>query len=245
MLTTQFLAKDVTCPICLNRFKATSIRASKCIPSGKDTDFRQIYNGLTPYLYDIWVCPECNYSSPKSVFDEVKPGEIKKIAEVLASSNLKLDLNKERTFESSLIYFKVSLLLMSYRKVANVLIAGVCLKTAWIYRQLNDENEFEYLKKAIKYYEKAYSIERFPIAKLTELRVTYLLGELNRRVKNYSEAIRWFDIAVRNPKASAEPVIVRIARQQWAIAKEQYDKSKNNLRNANLGADNQNQVHHL
>ena len=134
---------------------------------------------------------------------------------------------------------------MAYRKVSNTLIAGVCLKTAWIYRQLKDENEYEYIKKAIKYYEDAYSVERFPVGKLTELRVAYLLGELNRRIESFSESIRWFDIAVRNPRAHSEPVIVRMARQQWAIAKEEYDKNKISYQTSTIATEDKNQVHHL
>ncbi len=227
MSKNAFFLKEATCPICLTEFLATTVRPNRCIPQGKEADFHYKYSGVIPYLYDIWVCPECHYAAPKSIFNTVKHDEITKIAEILSKTKLPIDPLGERTHQQAITYFKLALLFMSYRKVPTSLIAGVCLKTAWIYRDLEDTtNEQEYIHKAIQFYEEAYSTERFPIGNLSEVRVAYLLGELHRRVGEYGEAVRWFDKAVNNPKSFAEPAIVKMARDQWSYAKEQYNEQK-------------------
>lgn len=222
-----FIYKKTTCPICLTGFSATTVRASKCIPQKKETDFHYIYSDIIPYLYDIWVCPECHYAAPKSVFNQITRQEIYQLAEILAKCTLALEPLGERTPQQAITFFKLTLLCMSYRTLPASLIAGVCLKTAWIYRDLEDqENEIVYLLRAIKFYTEAYSTESLPIGSLSEIRLAYLIGELYRRVGDYPTAIRWFDKAVNNPKACLEPAIVKMARDQWSYAKTAYQTNK-------------------
>lgn len=236
MLTNQFYEKEATCPVCLTTFNAVVIKSNKCIPSGKDSDFRFIYKDVTPYLYDIWVCPECHYAAPKNIFNKIKEEEVLKIAEVLSKGHLRLNPLGEREFSEALLCNKLALLCMSYRKVPVSLIAGVCLKTAWIYRTLKDPLESDYLHKAIRFYKEAYSSERFPITGLSEPRLAYLIGELSRRLHDYQEAIYWFNKAVSSPMSSAEPAIVKMARDQWSLAKEQYGGLKVNTSHLKVAA---------
>lgn len=226
MLASLFYEKEVSCPICLTSFHTITIKANKNIPIGKDADFRQIYADVTPYFYDVWVCPSCHYAAPKALFLTVKHDETIAIAEVLSKSKLKLNPLGEREPHNALLCHKLALLCLSYRNIPASAIAGLCLKTAWIYRILRDPQELEYLQKAIRYYEEAYTAERFPIAGLTEIRLQYLLGELYRRVKNYPQSIQWFGKVVMSPLASSEPAILKMARDQWALAKEEFDKVK-------------------
>ena len=222
-----FLLKKTTCPICLSEFLATTVRSNKCIPQKKESDFHNIYSDVIPYLYDIWVCPECHYAAPKSVFNKLTHQEINQLAEILAKNTLTLEPLGERTPQQAITFFKLTLFCMSYRKLPASLIAGVCLKTAWVYRDLEDqENEIIYLLRSIKYYTEAYSTESLPIGLLSEVRLAYLIGELYRRVGDYPTAIRWFDIAVNHPKACLEPAIVKMARNQWSYAKTSYKKKK-------------------
>lgn len=228
MLASLFYEKEVTCPICLTQFQMIIVKANKCVPIGKDEDFRQVYDEVTPYFYDVWVCPSCHYAAPKNIFPTVTHDETLAIAEVLSKSKLKLNPLGERETEAALTCYKLALLCMSYRKVPASAIASACLRTAWIYRTLRDEaSEQEYLRKAIKFYEEAFGTERFPIAGLSEIRLAYILGELYRRIKNYPESIQWFSKTVKNPMANTEPAILKMARDQWTMAKEQYNEEKN------------------
>lgn len=223
MLANLFYEKEVNCPICLVSFQTITIKANKNIPIGKDADFRQIYADVTPYFYDVWVCPSCHYAAPRTIFLTVKPEETIAIAEVLSKNKRKIDPLGERTPHDALLCHKLALLCLSYRHIPASTIAALCLKTAWIYRILHDPQETEYLHKAIRYYEEAYSAERFPIAGLTEIRLQYLLGELYRRIKDFPQSIHWFGKAVMSPLAPSEPAILKMARDQWAIAKGEYN----------------------
>jgi uncharacterized protein (DUF2225 family) len=226
VLASLFYEKEVSCPVCLSSFQTITIKANKNIPIGKDADFRQIYADVTPYLYDVWVCPSCHYAAPKAIFHTVKHEETLAIAEILSKNRRKLNPLGEREPHDALLCYKLALLCVSFRNVPASTIAGLCLKTAWIYRLTRDPQEKEYLQKAIRYYEEAYAAERFPIAGLTEIRLQYLLGELYRRVRNFPQSIQWFGKVVMSPLASSEPAILKMAREQWGLAKEEYDLVK-------------------
>ncbi len=213
-MSNPFYEKEVTCPICLTPFNATIVKSNKCISSGKDTDFRYIYSKVTPYLYDIWVCPQCYYAASKTIFDKLKPEEVNNIAQILATNNINMNPLGERSIQKALICNKLALLSLSYRKVPASTIAGICLKTAWMYRILKKTaNERTFLSKALFYYEEAYSTEHFPIGGLTQLRATYLLGELNRRLDNYAESIRWFNQAVKKSNGQK----TNLLSQTWLV----------------------------
>lgn len=225
MAKNPYYQKEVTCPVCLTEFETTAVRPNRCIPNGRDSDFCQHYPDANPYFYDSWVCPECHYASPKSIFNDLKKSEVNTIAKILANSELNLSPTGQRDLEQAIIYNKLALLFLSYRDVTNGIIAGITLKTAWLFRLKEDKDqEKEYLEKALGFYKEAYSKERLPIGGLNEVKITYLLGELSRRIGNYKEAIKWFDKTVNNPLASTQPALVKMARDQWALTKDLYDK---------------------
>jgi hypothetical protein len=92
--------------------------------------------------------------------------------------------------------------------------AILCLKTSWIYRDLNDKaNELLFLKNAVTGYKEAYKTESFPIGSMDEQTTQYLIGELLRRCGESSESMRWISQVVvsRNvsPKLKERALLVR------------------------------------
>ena len=67
-----------------------------------------------------------------------------------------------------------------------------------------------FLKKALDTLSLAYSTERFPMYGLQRDSMSYLLGDLNRRIKNYPEALRWYSSVITTPGVS--PRIKELAR---------------------------------
>jgi len=98
----------------------------------------------------------------------------------------------------------------------------ICLRLAWLYRYNNEEREKEFLRHAAECYEEAYRYEGLPIGGLDEISIVYLLGELNRRIEKYEDAIYWFNKAISHPGIKQKKNLELQIRDQWNIAREQF-----------------------
>jgi hypothetical protein len=48
----------------------------------------------------------------------------------------------------------------------------------------------------------------------------YLIGELNRRIGDFTTAVRWFSRVI-NDQRIVDAAMIRASREQWAILREQ------------------------
>jgi hypothetical protein len=53
-----------------------------------------------------------------------------------------------------------------------------------------------------------------------DARLLYLIGELNRRTGNFSDAVKWFSRLI-NDQRIMDAAMIRAAREQWALLREQ------------------------
>ncbi|MNJ50328.1 hypothetical protein D3C77_455990 [compost metagenome] len=53
----------------------------------------------------------------------------------------------------------------------------------------------------------------------SDARLMYLIGELNRRVGHYNEAVQWFSRVI-NDKKIMDAAMIRASREQWALLRE-------------------------
>jgi uncharacterized protein (DUF2225 family) len=79
----------------------------------------------------------------------------------------------------------------------------ISLKIAWMYRILNNtDQENVFLGQALEGFNNAYIYEVFPIYGLQRDSLMYLLGELNRKLGNYTEALQWFSKTIVSVNSS-------------------------------------------
>ena len=76
------------------------------------------------------------------------------------------------------------------------------------------------LRKAIEAYKAAFLKEKMPIGNLSEVTLTYLIGELLRRVGETEEALSYLGRVVSNPQAKNEKRILDLAREAWHEARD-------------------------
>jgi uncharacterized protein (DUF2225 family) len=126
--------------------------------------------------------------------------------------------------DDAIATFKLAIYTAELRNAKASLIAGLCLKLAWLYRFAEDKQENVFLEHAMEKYLEAFDKEELPFGNLNGISVMYLLGELSRRLGKLNDAIAWFGKAVSSPERGSNPRIERMARDQWALAKEQYKK---------------------
>ncbi len=59
---------------------------------------------------------------------------------------------------------------------------------------------------------------------MDEFTCMYMIAELNRRLGDYDEAIKWFNRLVSSQDARKNKLIMEMAREQYYITKEQKEK---------------------
>ena len=195
--------RQVKCPVCDYNFKVNSVKVNSPRIISKDSDFFIRYSSPNPYFYEVWICNNCGYSAMKVDFLKIKKHQkeiiIKKVT----------PLWKPRTYPDII---DASVAIDRYKlALANSVIlesnystkAMICLKIAWMHRLLeNLEFELYFLEKALKGFNEAYIKESFPMYGLQRDSTTYLLGELNRRLGNNSEALIWYSKTITTIGAS-------------------------------------------
>lgn len=218
--------KMVTCPICGNQFSSMKAKIKSCKVKKKDEDFCIHYEDLNPMYYEVFVCPICAYAAPETSFGEISEKEVKLLKEAFLGREVGRSFCSHRSLEDAIAVGKLAIYTAELRKANAGVLAGLCLKLAWLYRYKGDKQEEHFLKYALINYLEAFDKEPLPIGNLNEISMIYILGELSRRLGKLDDAISWFGKAVSNPERKENPMIEKLAREQWALAREQHKGSK-------------------
>lgn len=214
------------CNICGNSFSVTKVR-SRLVMINQDTDFCTYYKGVNPYYYSIWVCPHCGYAAQDDHFNAVQEVNIEKIAKFLANRKVNIDLTGHRTREQAVNAYKLALFFADMESVPDSKIAGLYLRLAWVLREGEmAEDEQAALIKACEHYEKALYNERLPIGNMTEVSLTYLVGELLRRTGKTEQSLKYFSKVVSMPQAKMERRILEMSRNAWQDTKAEMKQAK-------------------
>ncbi|NLL30096.1 MAG: DUF2225 domain-containing protein [Clostridiales bacterium] len=195
--------KNVTCPVCSNKFKARVVKANAARIEGKDKDLCIRYKGINPYFYDVWICNTCGYSSMKADFDKIKEVEKERIITEISTKWRGRKYPEVYDVNIAIERYKISLLNYTVIGAKSSKKALNCLKIAWMYRLLEDtENEQLFLEQALLGFKDAYFNEAFPICGMDKFTIMYLIGELHRRLGNHSEALKQFGNVITSQGAS-------------------------------------------
>ncbi len=215
-----YYKKSLKCPVCLCEFSTTKIKSSAIKIEHKDEDFCVHYKEYNPVYYEIFICPNCGYGASENSFKNVNDIEKIILLEAFTGREVGRDFCGIRTHNDAVDSFKIALYTANLKKARKSLIAGLALKTAWLYRYIEDDNEFVFLKMALEYYKEAFDTENFSDNKLNEFTVIYLIGEISRRVGMYEESLEWFNRIVNHPDRHTNRRIEKLAREQWYNVRE-------------------------
>ncbi|HHU77192.1 MAG TPA: DUF2225 domain-containing protein [Firmicutes bacterium] len=201
--------KSFTCLACGHDFKSPKVRRSKYVVSKVDTDFCTYYKKENPLYYNVNICPVCGYGFTEGF---TEPGE--KTKEELKNKIFKfnIDFTGKRSIDLAILSYRRAIDCALLQRAKNILLAGLTLHTAWLYRFSGDgEPEKKYLAEALNYYKEAYERD-------TDVqnigRMLYLMGDLSRRLGNDREAILFFTRVI-NDKSINDAGIIRMSRERW------------------------------
>jgi hypothetical protein len=215
----------VTCLCCEATYQTSRVRPSFKKGKFTDTDFCVYYRDdlPNPDYYVIRVCPYCGFACSENFSPKMEDRHRRKFYEQISSKWEKRDYGGERTWQDALDTYKLALLCAQIKEEKERVIAGLLHHIAWLYRYKNmTEMENRFLQFALNSYIKVYEVEGPDI---DNARLMYLIGELNRRLKNYNEAVKWFARVV-NDKEIMDAAIIRRCREMWALIREEMNEEK-------------------
>lgn len=217
--------RQITCPVCNNLFIAKAVKTSAARILRKDSDSFIIYDVINPYFYDVWICDKCGYSAMKSDFNKLREYQVDLVKEKIQPKWQSKSYPDVYDVNVAIERYKLALLNYYVTGAKSSKKAMNCLKLAWMYRLLkNTENELTFLKQALEGFSSAYFNEPFPIYNMDKFTSMYIIAELNRRLGNNDESLKWFSQIVTSPSASSK--LKDRSRDQRDLIKETEDAEK-------------------
>lgn len=221
--------KKFECAHCGHSFSSKKTRLRKSHPFQRDSDFCEHYenHAYNPILYHVVVCPRCGYSFNDQFRKHALPQIEGQIEEKITKNWTAKNYTGVRTIPEAIAAYKLTIFTANVRKEPHCVVAGLCLRLAWLYRYLkNESNEQRFLNLALTEYENSYTQGDYARAGMSELRLIYLIGELYRRTGDNGKALRYFSRVVEHPMRSSEPQIVNFARDQWQTMREEMKRAR-------------------
>ncbi|MCO1600576.1 DUF2225 domain-containing protein [Desulfosporosinus nitroreducens] len=222
-----FYEKKLTCIFCGSPFISQRVRSRFAVPYRTDSDFCPHFRegNYNPHYYFVNVCPECGFAFSEEFSEQFPLGSKELINSRITKHWKKRDFGEERDLQQALESYKLAILAGTLKKEKNAVLAGLCLRLAWLYRtEDNTEQEMRFLVLALKAYEESFVHSDFADTSMSEIRVLFMIGELSRRLEQYKKAVSYFSKIIQHKNADGEPKIVNLAREQWREAAEELRK---------------------
>lgn len=207
--------KEITCPICGQRFTTKMIRNSKLRLKGVQSDLRQCYEGFEILWYLIWVCPSCCYANFHYQFKQTTEElQDKILRDQLAGENSKLQKLKvvysaPRTFDEVLRAYELLHENFGLVRTSPENYAKLWLQLAWLYLDADNPEMYEKASvKALEYYQDVYFNSRSTSVE-QDARLALILGDLNFRLKKYDDSYKYYRKAI--VPRSGNPIVNRQA----------------------------------
>lgn len=224
-LLTPLYDKKETCPNCKTTFTTKKIRSRFIKLDHSDTDFCPYYQDetISPLLYFVKVCPSCGYSYTDQFATYFYEGTQDAIQESVTAKWMPHNFGEERSISQAIQTYKLAFYCATLKKEKSIIIANLLLRLTWLCRKVeNHIEERRFTELTLEHLNKAYLDAYYGnTADMTEIRVLYLIGELNRRLGNYDQATAHFSKVVDMQNKTPERKVVNLARQQWYAARDE------------------------
>lgn len=208
----------VTCGNCEHPFITSRVRPSFKKAVRTDTDFCGYYKDENPDFYVVRVCTKCGFASTEHSVVSLNESQKSDFRSKIGSRWTPRDFGGQRSLEDALETYKLALLCAQSIGEKERIVASLLHHIAWLYRyQENEEQEKRFLAHSLDSYVRVYELEGVGA---NDARLLYLIGEINRRLSLYSDAVQWFSRVIHDKKI-VDAAMIRASREQWAVLREQ------------------------
>jgi uncharacterized protein (DUF2225 family) len=205
---------ELTCPICQQVFSSQAVLSTNLL--GKRTDFHETTVGPQPLPYFVHTCSRCGYSGGQQDFDDdaaVNPVVKEHVWDELAPKLPSHPLTGSDKYEFAA---KVAI----WQGAPPRRVADLFLRAAWCCVDEGDVEAERYFRRFAAWgFEDALSSQ--DVTREERPVLTYLVGELWRRIGDVEHARVWFDrVLTEITNAKEQKWIVVAARQQRELPRE-------------------------
>jgi uncharacterized protein (DUF2225 family) len=207
----------VNCICCEASFKTSRVRPSLKKAIKTDSDFCSYFKTVNPDFYVVRVCPFCGFASTENFSERINEKQRNAYYEKIGNQWKHRDYGGERGEAEAMECYKLSLLTAQAIGEKDRVVSALLHHIAWLYRyEGKREQEERFLKFAKDSYVRVYETER---DSLSNARLMFLIGDLNRRLGEYNEAVRWFGRVIHDKKI-LDAAMIRASREAWQNIRE-------------------------
>ncbi len=219
--------RSYTCQVCGNTFTSKQVKTSAIRMKERKKDFHAHFTGENPTHYGVICCPKCGYAKFENDFKQELDSKERAITQQTISSHWRTqNFCEERDAEIAINVHKIALANYKVHSAKQSILGKLYLRLAWFNRELELADESKrYIEMALNAFQSSYELEKNEESPEKEIEIIYLMGELNRQLGNYKEAIRWFDMTIKHEFIYKNRLLKLYAKEQWALAVEE-KKSK-------------------
>jgi hypothetical protein len=208
--------KKTVCPVCRQHFEAYNVHLNKISLSKLEPDLFPVYSKINPLFFSLHTCPKCKYTAFPDDFEKFRDfkSETKfKIREVLKKfENTKIDLSKDRTLKDAIKIHSIAFLIYGSYTKDILILAELSLKLGWLNKLNGDKEKEVYFKlQTIKYLEEAFDKGKTS-PKFSEIKMMYLIGEINYEFERYDKAKQWLGRLVEYSYRSGKNPLIPMAK---------------------------------
>lgn len=199
----------LSCPICDNSFVSQAVVTTNAY-GGKRTDFHERAAGTQPLAYLVHMCGKCGYSGTESDFDA--EGEISPLLKDHVLNELAPPLSASMTGSTK---YEAAAKVAEWQGAEDRSVADLFLRAAWCCVDEGDTEAERYFRRHAAWkFERA--LGKYDGVSDDERAVlTYLVGELWRRIGDPKRANDWFDrVDYEIGDSATQSWIVAAAEQQ-------------------------------
>lgn len=218
----ELFDKSVTCPSCKQKFTTKKVRVSRLRVRERDTDFLNHYtNDEYPLKYIVFVCPFCGYAAYENKYLGITENQIKIIKKDISLKWVERDFGGIRSLPEAIETQKLALLQGSILKYNKLELGNICLNIGWLYRIMkNKDEEMRFLTLSRNSFIESYNKESLSGTNMDESKLSYLIGELSRRIGEKEVALTWFNLCLGLASTNMNPSLSKMVREQWRLVRE-------------------------
>lgn len=207
---------DLTCPVCATDFRSQTVIATNGY-GGKRTDFHERAAGMQPLPYFVHLCTTCGYAGVTRDFgDEVRPDEL--LREQVWSE---LAPALRASLPSGSLKYEHAAKVAAWQGSDARYLADLYLRAAWCCVDEGDSEAERYFRRHAAWSFAAALEDYDGVPEDERAVITYLVGELWRRIGDHHQAQRWFDrVADEVVEPGAQGWVLEVAAQQKAEPRE-------------------------
>jgi len=201
---------ELTCPVCETLFRSQTVVATNAF-GGKRTDFHERAAGMQPLPYFVHLCTHCGYAGVQRDFGEDAHPDDTLCA--LVWSELAPSLTEQ--LPSGSLKYEHAAKVAEWQESDPRYLADLYLRAAWCCVDESDTEAERYFRRKAAW-RFADALDAYDGVPMEERAViTYLIGELWRRIGDDAQAQQWFErVADEVTEPMAQSWVLEAADQQ-------------------------------